>query len=94
MLYLLNKKDKQTISIIVNYFCNVYPKIPYIKMYNRIFCGYCWGEGGSRIISIKEWEQVFNYTKLGKMLFTVFKNWEEYNQYNGDYHLKIKNKKH
>lgn len=90
MFYSLSKLDKQTINIITIYYSNVYPDIPYTILYERIYCGYCWGEGGSRIISIEDWYEVFNYTKYGRMLFTLFENWEDYNFHKGDFHLKDK----
>lgn len=88
MFYSLTRLDHLTILTIVHYFSNVYPNIPYIDVYNRVFNGYCWGEGGSRILSIEEWNEVFNYTKRGRMFYTLFKDWEEYYQYHGDFHLK------
>lgn len=85
----LTADDIQRIQEILDYFKQKYPDIPSDKLYDRIYNGYCWGEGGLRIISIEDWEQVFSSGRLGKLLFTCFDSWEEYDKYQGDWHKKI-----
>ena len=84
----LTKKDKECINELVDYFKGRFPRVSEDVLYNRIYSGYCWGEGGSRILTKEDWDEVFGYTKIGQLLFTCFKSWEDYNKYNGDWHIK------
>lgn len=85
----LSEDDKKTIKSIYNHFLPEFPNVDKEILYDRIFCGYCWGEGGSRIMSIEDWTDVFNYTKKGDLFFTCFKDWDEYFKYDGDWHKKL-----
>lgn len=38
-----------------------------------------------RLMYIEDWERVFKQDKMSD-LFTVFKDWNEYFKYKGDYH--------
>lgn len=84
---IFSKRDKQTIEAIYNRFQFKFPDIDNDILYNRIFCGYCWGEGRLPIISIGDWNDVFYNGKL-KGLLTCFDNWDDYLRYGGDYHKK------
>lgn len=85
MFYAPTKKDKDQIESIYQYYLKQFPNIQKETLHDRIFCGYCWGEGGLRIVNIEDWERVFKCDKMAG-LFSVFKNWDEYFKYQGDYH--------
>lgn len=81
--------DQKNINSIYQYFLPKFSKIDKDILYNRIFCGYCWGEGSFPIISLNDWNDVFYNGKFKKFL-TVFDDWEDYLRYKGDWHLKCK----
>lgn len=85
MFYSLTQKDKDQIEAIYQHYLKSFPNIPKDTLHDRIFCGYCWGEGGFRLMYIEDWERVFKQDKMAG-LFSVFKNWDEYFKYQGDYH--------
>lgn len=75
------EKNRNEIEMIAKHFAIVFPDIPYEKLYNRIFSGYCWGEGGFPIINIKAWEIVL-YNRKGRRLFSTYASWEDYDNSN------------
>lgn len=73
---------KESIEEKFQYFKDKFPNISNEILYRRLSNSY---EGGAfNIWTIAEWEKVFNYTGYGHLL-TVFKDWDEYLKYNGDY---------
>ena len=71
-----------TTEEIFQHFKGKFPGISDGILYNRVSGSY---EGSlCDIWSIKTWEKVLYY-KDGASLYTLFKNWEEYIKYNGDY---------
>lgn len=69
-----------------------FPDVKDRDLYDRIYAGYCWGEGGLWIINIECWEKVFT----GNSSFSVFKDWEEYFKYKGEFfkHPKFLRRQH
>lgn len=47
-------KDEKNIEDIYQYFLPKFPEIDKEVLHNRIFCGYCWGEGRLPIINIDD----------------------------------------
>lgn len=80
------EKNKLEIKEIYEYFLPKFPEIDKKVLYDRIFRGYCWGEGGCPACTIEAWNKVFY---KGKCLFTVFEDWDDYFQYDGDWHKKV-----
>lgn len=79
---------KSNKDIIFQHFKGKFPNISDFLLYKRISNNY---EGGLfNIWTIQDWENVFNYTGYGKLL-TLFKNWDEYLKYDGDYRKYPKN---
>lgn len=85
----LNDKDRIAIKEIYEYFIPKFPEINSEVVKDRIFNGYCWGEGSSHITSIEGWNVVFYGSGLEKDLLTCFNNWEDYFKHNGDFHNKL-----
>ena len=88
MFYSLTKEQKQVINDIYQYFLSKFPEIDKEVLYDRIFSGFCWGEGQLPIISIEDWNSVF-YNGKWKGLLTVFDDWNDYLKYKGDWHKKV-----
>ena len=86
------KKDKEAINALYQHFLPVFPNVDPKCLYDRIFVGYCWGEGGLRILEIENWERVFGINKSGGIGFSVFDSWDDYIEYNGDVFKKIQSK--
>lgn len=86
----LTEKDLKEIECIYTFFSGKFPDVSEEELKSRIYNGYCWGEGGIPIISIEDWNDVFNCTKIGKAFLTYFESWEDYRRYSGDYHQKLK----
>ena len=84
----LTIEDKKHIDEIMNYFKDRFPEVSEDMLYHRIYSGYCWGEGGSRILTKEDWDEVFGYTKIGQLLFTCFESWKDYIKNDGDWHKK------
>lgn len=87
MFYTLTPIQKKEIEDIYQHFLPKFPDISKETLHDRIFCGYCWGEGRLPIISIDDWNNVFYNGKL-KGLLTCFDNWNDYMKYDGDFHKK------
>lgn len=87
MFYSLTKEQKQKIEVIYQHFLPEFPNIKKEVLYDRIFCGYCWGEGGLPIIDIDDWNSVF-YGGKYRGLLTCFDDWDDYMEYGGDCHKK------
>lgn len=83
------EKDRTQIESIYEHFIPLITNVTKEQLYDRIYGGYCYGEGGFRILTIEDWEKVFNY-KNNTNAETVFTSWDDYFQYEGDYHKKIK----
>lgn len=81
------EKDEINIEGIYMWFLPKFPNIDKDLLHRRIVKGYCWGEGGLRLISIEDWEKVFGLVETSYSE-TVFENWEDWIKYNGDYHKK------
>lgn len=80
------------IDTIFQHFKGRFPNIKNKDLYDRIYGGYCWGEGGLWITTIELWEKAFT----GNSPFSVFKDWDEYFKYNGEFlkHPKFLRKLH
>lgn len=81
------EKDKAQINTIYNHFLPLILEVSKEQLYNRIYGGYCYGEGGFRIMTIEDWKKVFGLVETSYSE-TVFENWEDWIKYNGDYHKK------
>lgn len=57
-------KDEKNIEDIYQYFLPKFPEIDKEVLHNRIFCGYCWGEGRLPIINIDDWNNYFIMANL------------------------------
>ena len=88
----LTESDRNTIKEISNYFIPKFPEIEPEVIRNRIFNGYCWGEGGSHIVSIEDWNSILYSSGLQKDILTCFDDWEDYFKHDGDFHRKITRK--
>lgn len=79
-MFSFTEKNRNEIEMIARHFAAVFPDIPYEKLYNRIFDGYCWGEEGKGfpIRSIKAWEAVL-YNRKGN---PTYASWEDYDNSN------------
>lgn len=74
--------SKDSIDDIFQYFKDKFPNVSGEVLYKRITNHY---EGGLfDIWTIQDWCNVFNYTSYGRLL-TLFKDWDEYLKYKGDY---------
>ena len=71
------REDKDRIAKLYSFFLEDTPEEYRPYLYDRIFSGYCWGEGGLRITTIEDWEDVFANKGMW-FLFSEFKSWEEY----------------
>ena len=80
------KEDKRNIEDIYKHFLPLITEVSKEQLYDRIFCGYCWSEGGFRLVTIADWEVVFGL-KEG-FSESVFDSWEDYFKYEGDWHRK------
>ncbi len=73
---------KEYVESIFQYFRGKFPNVSDNDLYKRISNHY---EGGLfDIWTIEDWTNALNYTKQGH-LFTLFKDWDEYFKYNGNY---------
>lgn len=87
----LTEGDKHAIQELYDYFIPKFPAIKSEVIKDRIFNGYCWGEGClCHITTIEDWNNVFFGSGLQKGLLTCFDGWDDYFNYNGDFHKKIK----
>lgn len=82
------KKEREAIDSLYTYFASKYPEINIEVLYKRIESGYRHGEGSFPLTSIRDWEEVFNYTGVGQIL-SVFSSWEDYADYGGNYSEKL-----
>ncbi len=86
------EKDKAQIEAIYKHFLPLITSVTKEQLYDRIYGGYCYGEGGLRIVTIEEWEKVFDWQNHTDDEFvlsgTVFTSWDDYFQHGGDYHKK------
>ena len=80
------------IDAIFQHFKGRFPNVSDKDLYDRIYSGYCWGEGGLWIITIEFWEKAFT----GNSPFSVFKDWDEYFKYKGEFfkHPKFLRRQH
>lgn len=85
----LTEKDKNSIEEICKYFIPKFPDVEKKVIKERIFNGYCWGEGSSHITSIEGWSAVFFGSGLQKDLLTCFDDWEDYIKHGCDFHNKL-----
>ncbi len=86
----LKEKDRNTIKEICEYFIPKFPEIKEEIIKERIFNGYCWGEGClSHIVTIEDWNIVFFGSGLPKDLLTCFNDWEDYIKHDCDFHNKL-----
>lgn len=87
-----SQKALDEIDTIFQHFKGRFPNIKNKDLYDRIYDGYCWGEGGLWITTIELWEKAFT----GNSPFSVFKDWDEYFKYNGEFlnHPKFLRKQH
>ena len=52
------EENKKEIEEIYQHFLPLLPNADPEKLYDRIFCGYCWGENGKWLLDIEDWERV------------------------------------
>ncbi len=81
------EEDRTKIEAIYQQFRPLIPEVPEKKLYDRIYSGYCWGEGGFRLIFIEDWERVFGF-RNDLPSESVFDSWEDYDRYKGDWYVK------
>ncbi len=61
------------------------------ELYDRIYAGYCGGEGVIPLTSIDSWESVFGL-RDDLPPNSVFDSWDDYRKYEGDWHIRMKYK--
>ena len=85
----LTKETKAEIEALYQHFLPIITEVSKEELYDRLYGGYCYGEGIIPLISIDIWESVFglrdDFPKN-----SVFESWEDYRKYNGDWHIKAK----
>lgn len=75
-------EPKVTIDEVYQHFKGKFPNVEDEVLYKRLSSHY---EGGLvEIWTIEDWEEVLNYKNKAR-LRTLFRNWEEYFKYGGDY---------
>jgi hypothetical protein len=79
--------DKSAIEEIYQHFLPLITEVSKERLYDRIYCGYCWSEGGFRLMTIEDWERVFGFID-DLPSESVFDSWEDYDSCKGDWHLK------
>lgn len=85
----LTEEAKKEIEALYLHFFPLITEASNEELYDRIYCGYCYGEGGWPLWTVEEWNRVFGLKK-DKQPDTVFDNWDDYRKYKGDWHIKIK----
>lgn len=75
------QKDLNIIDSIFQHFKGQFPNVNDKDLYDRIYSGYCWGEGKVAFLTnIRVWDNIFQ----GNKSYTIFKDWEEYFKYKGN----------
>lgn len=91
MWNVLTEEDRGIIQKLCEYFIPKFSEIEPEVVRNRIYDGYCWGEGClCHIKTIEDWNNVFFGSGIQKDLLTCFDDWEDYLTYDGDFHMKLK----
>ena len=86
----LTEEDRSRIKELQDYFVSIFPEVEPKVVRDRIHDGYCWGEGCfCQIVTVEDWNTIFNSSGLQKALLTCFNNWDEYIKYDGDFHKKL-----
>ena len=90
IFYAIKKKDidYDLIRELAKLYFSLFPNIKYNKIYDRIYEGYCYGEGGFRLINQEDWDYVLLCKKSIRKFFTVFDDWDDYFKYKGDVYKK------
>ena len=85
----LSEEAKAEIHMLYQYFLPLIEGVSKEELYDRIYGGYCYGEGVIPLTTVKVWEGVFGI-RNDIPINTVFSNWEDYRKYKGDWHRKLK----
>lgn len=86
----LTEKDRNTIKELQDCFVPKFPEIEPEIIKNRVYDGYCWGEGClCRIMTTEDWNIIFFGSELQKVLLTCFDDWNDYIKHDGDFHKKL-----
>ena len=86
-MWVFTDDDKRAIEEIYQHFLPLITEVSKERLYDRIYCGYCWSEGGFRLMTIEDWERVFGF-RDDLPSESVFESWEDYDRFEGDWHIK------
>ena len=88
-MWVLTAEAKAEIDVLYQYFLPLIEGVSKKELYDRIYGGYCYGEGIIPLTTVKVWEGVFGI-RNDMPVSTVFSNWDDYRKYKGDWHRKLK----
>ena len=86
----LTEGDRNTIKELQDCFISMFHEVEPEVVKNRIYDGYCWGEGClCHIMTIEDWNVVFFGSGIQKGLLSCFDDWDDYIKHDGDFHKKM-----